>query len=709
MLNCRKVLFLENSVMEVDECLNFLIALDNNYTLNIIDPNSLSVIKAINLTKHETKPHKYSNSFAISKNGFIFIPFISTKKGLVLKLTKEISKIKVITWHEQDIECAEFSKNSKYFATGGQDGKVFVYNTKNFEPICSLPPRGDYISTISFSECENLCCSSSFDKYSTIFDISRNRSIHIFKSIDVVEKSIFFDNDTKIFLIHRNGASSIYDVIEKKSIDMQNHFRSWPSALDISKDKLFPVVGTRSNALYALRASDNGRLLDIELEYSGVGVVKFFKDMLILGTIEGALLFVDYSVGANELEVALKVKNFKKAREVVDNNLFLSINPLMSAFDTEWPNILKKSVSLLNNNSIDEAVELVEPFVADISKKKEFDFYLKQKDVVALFAQAVESKDFQKAYEYLSQHNFLSKTMSYIELDNYWNRLFNRAKNLLEENPLINQRSAAALLKPFENTPKRELIQYLIKNSNIFSDAEKLIKKGAFKAYFELTAQNRLLKESELYKKVLALGEKLMDEYRKLEESGHYKEAQDKANLLMTFPEFKKSISTKLMMLKNRLELLQAIEKKNIKRAYDLVDNYESLKAIPEFKELTKEFEAIFESALSFAYKGKPARVIMIFGEYMSMKYWRDKISSAMKIAYIHEMANHIIEEGINWDMTVKRYVLRFGKDDEINKLLKDSKLERFLDAIEGDGDKDGYISKKYPEEIIIYKTNINE
>jgi len=703
MLNIKKIFRLDSSVLCLVRHDRLIIALDNVYTLHIIDSTTLALLKSIPLTKNIEPPHRYSKSFSIATKNEFCIPFVGTKKGIIVEFGQSITKKATIDWHDSDLESSAFSPNGKYLATGGQDGKVFLFEQDTYRLLASLAPRADYISSLVFSSNSELLACCGFDKFTQVFDVNRNKTITVIQTPDVAEECIFFDNDNKIYLVLRNGGSVVYDLWERKTLSNENPFSAWPSVVALTDDERFAIVGTRSELLYVMELPGNSRALEIKTEFAGVASIFIDKECIYVGSVDGSLAVIDHKVGIQELEVSLKVKDYRRARAVIEQNLFLTIHPMMKVFDEDWPAILKDAIALLNENRIDEAVDLTEPFTTDLKKKSEFDFYLMQKNVVANFSEAVKQKEFQKAYDMTLATKFLVKTVAYTELESYWNKSFAQAKKVLEENPGLNIRKAEAILKPFDMTVKKELIAQLLKNSKIFLQADAIIKKRDFKAYFALVQQFAFLKDTDLYKKVITLGERMMDDFNELEKSQKYDEAANMAKHLADFPPFKKSVFEKMIFIQQKQLLLGAIGAGQTKKVYEIVSQYESLKALPQFREFIEDFNVKFESAKLFAYDGDAKRTMLAFGVYSEIGYWQDKIASLLKIAYLKEIEKNVTNKQVNWPITVKRYFDRFGKDTEISRLLEMNKLQAHLEKIEGDGDREGYKRHKFADEIVVY------
>ncbi|MDE5925225.1 MAG: hypothetical protein K2G68_00695, partial [Helicobacter sp.] len=500
-----------------------------------------------------------------------------------------------------------------------------------------------------------------------------------------------------------NNASIIFSLKEGKIISQEYPFAFWPTSIAITEEENYALVGTRSDMLYVLSLKDNSKTMEINNEHAGTASLAFSHGHLYIGSIDGALLIIDYNEGREELESSLQKKDYKSAREAINKNVFLSIHPLTKIFDEVWPEILNEAIALLNENEIEKAVELTAPFVVNESKKNEFDFYLSQKDGVKTFLELVNKKDFTKAYEMLKTTKFLVKTQAYEKLENIWNKAFFNAKKLLMENASTNKRLAEQALAPFNSTPKKELIVQLLRNCDVFEKADMLIKKQNFKEYFSLTFQFSFLRETDLYKKVLLVGERMLTNLIELEKNFHYDEAKKIAETLLVFPTLKRAANERIVLMQQKENLLMAIEAKDIKKVYSLVDEIESLRSMQQFKDFTKDFLRCYEEAKTYAQTGDAKHAMVVFGEYMEIHYWVDKIGSLLKTAYLSQIQQNLQSPDVNWVITIKRYFERYGKSIELVRLLQEHPAKAILDEFEGDGEGDGYRRYGFVDTIVIY------
>lgn len=678
--------------------------IDASYRFYIFSLPDFSLISQSSLGKEFKPPHRHANSFKISEYGLLNVPIIGTEKSVLIETSGKIQKLMVNSWHEGDLESAAFSHDGKMLATGGTDGKVFVFDTKHRSLIFSLPPRSEYISDIAFSKNDSTIAVSGYDKFTVFYSTVQNRTIDTLKLQDVAERAVFFKNDTQLYIISRNGRGIVYDLLTKSTISSEAHFSKWPSSIVLTKDEKYAIVGTRGELLYVIRLEDNQKLLDLKFEYQGFSSLEIFDNTLVAGFTDGTILLIDYNSGEDRLVESIEKLDFKSARKVMDENVFLTIHPSTKAFDEHWKEYLNKAVTFLNKNEIDKAVEIVEPFLFDPQKQKEFEFYLKQQGPIKQFIDAIASKEYQKAYEMANLNTFLRKTTYFKKLETIWAKTFNMCKHLLEEDAIINRKKVEMALKPFSSTEKKEIIFQLLKNTDVFIQADRYIKEQRFGEYFKLTRKFFFLKDSDLYEKVVNMGRKLMDLFLQYEKEQKYEEAAELAKKIAVFPMFAKSITEKMNAINIKSAFIEAVEKGDDTLAFRLLDRNESLKTLPQFQELQKRFEVVFDAAKQHAFSGEPKSALLKMAELKDIPFWRDKVASIMKVAYINEMKIYAKDRDVNWEMTFKRYMKRFGKDAELRKIAKDMNKLEILDAIDDSGESEGYKIRELVEYIVIHK-----
>lgn len=678
-IDIKDIKHFQKSILSINNCNNNILIALQDYTAFTVNENlELSNIH-IDL-ESSTQPHKYSKVIS-SSNDFICIPDLD--KHIVNIFNLNTSKIvATLRDHNGNISASNFSNDGKYFASGGEDGRIYIYETKYFRKILSLPNRPDYISSIKFSNDSTMIFVSCFDRSNIIFDCKRAITIKIFYTNEVVEWGDFFDENLKLYLILRDSSSAIYETEKHQITNTAHIFTSWPSTFYLDYQNNLAIIGSRDSSVYLVNVQNNTKLFHIVIDdLVGVNAICIFKYYVALGGVSGNLVVANYEDKNNEFLNACNAKDYKKAASMLEANIFLSLQKCAKIFDEDWGDILKKAIILLQEGKIDEAIELTAPFTMDIAKKEAFTFYLNQKDVIKIFNQTIDEKDYKEAYNIALKHKFLNKTQSFENLEGIWQKAFNSAKKMLEEDA-HNINNAKKILEPFMRTPKKEIIMNLINNINTFRDSEEFIREQKFKEYFSLTSKFSYLQQTELYKKIINLGNNIFYKALGCLDNNNYDEFYKLANFLKDFPMYKENIISHTLRVDKKLEMINLIKNNDKKALYDLVMEFQELQFSKEFKEFCNGFEELYTNSLQIAFNGEISKLIEAFSDYIDITYWRDKISSIFKIAYLAEFnqKSKFTLEQINWEKSLQAYVSIYGKDDEITSFAKE--IDFNLDTI---------------------------
>ncbi len=707
MLNLIGELKLNSSVISISILKDYILMMDNFYNVYLVDKENFKLLKNIKLMRVDETLHEYTNALASSSDGFIVSPDKKLDSLLTFQLEDDffINKLATLSWHTLKIEVSKFSKDSKYLATGGADGKVFIFQFPQIELLTSLPNRPDFISAIDFSHNNRLITTSCYDKTVTVFDLKRNIRVRVFRTKGVIESLKFFDHSKKIFFVTRDGTSGIYDVIENEVKYLNNHFNSWPSCIAISEDEKFAIVGSRRNSIYAVRLEDNVKVLDVNVESSGISKIQIYKESIIVGFIDGSVQIFDFNKHLDELKTLLDKNKFKEAKQILKKNIFLTIHPYYKKFDDVWPEILEKAIKLLMDEKIDEAVELVEPFVDDPKKEEQFTIYLVKKDLVKEFLELIEKENYKNAYLLLQNKQYLLHTEAYKKLENKWLSTFNKAKKLLEEDANLNKKMAQEMLKPFMVVEEKEsLAKSLLINPTIFKTAEDYIKRQNFKAYFDLIKKYPFLKDTELYQKTTNLANTLLAKMVDLENQENFEEARNIAKTLISFATHAQLVKARVSVMEKKKKMIIAIENKRYNEVYSAVIEDPALSSLSEFQNLEDKFNIMFEDALEFAFKGNPQDVLSNIGGYLKLEYWHDKVASILKVGYIQEFKNYKTRHGINWEESVKNYIIRYGIDGEIEKVCQEIEKMEFLEKFSEIANPIGHKNQVLFDSLLVFE-----
>lgn len=661
------------SIISIGASEKYLFVLDNTYHLTLLHPNTLASLKSILLASKSAPLHQFSNAMDADDRHHILFTVAKSGKVIHMKITTKLEKITDTLWHEANIGCMTFDPTGRYYATGGNDGKVHLFAYESSKWLTSFEIRPDYISDLNFSHDGNYLLSAAYDHHVFLYDTVRIEPAGKFETSSVTESALFFDHNHKVCCITRHKTLEVYDRAEHEIIFCETLFDAWPTVIITDENERYIIVGTKQNLLYIISLDTYSVVAKVPLDVQGVSTLKLTDDALFIGTIDGRIMRVDRTVLLTEFETALHVKDYKKATELLEKNALLYFSKEAEVFDKDWPEVMTQARKLLELKKIDAAVALTDPFTKHNPKySQEFLSYFSNSKEIVNLGEYVEKKLFQAAYELIEQFPTFKQLQLYQKLEEYWFLSFKKARRHLATGEYEGKLEAEKILHPFINVPQKEQsIRQLLASASVFENAEKLIKQKEFAAYFQMVEQFSFLESTELYLKTLALGSTLHDKVVRLEQEKLWDKAIELLEFLAAFPTYKKSSIERIKEINRYLQFIENLEEKNYKAAYAQAEESPYIQSSDEFQNLIKEFNTEYEEAYHLAKFGPPKKVLAALEIYFEIPYWNEKTKNIMKVAYANEIKNSALST-IDCKKTLENYIGLFGKDTVLEQAIHD-------------------------------------
>ena len=679
-----------------------IICVDNFYNISRYTKDTYVVDKALQLIKDIDPLHHFSKAAAVSHNtSRVAIGFAKVAKGVVVNATPEIAPIAQLTWQKLQISKIVYSHDDSLLATGGEDGRVLIYTADNHQLILSLPPLSDTILSITFSDDDSLIFSSCFGKKATIFNVVKNIQIAKFETNYLIEDAFFYAENTRLFCVTREGAVLIYDVEKGEVIQEMLLQNSWLTTCKKMPGEEFALVGGKDKLLRIIRLSDDTLIDTINLEQTGITAMRFQESLLYIGYSDGAVDVVDINLGRDEILALLDKDDLNGALGLIQQkNVFLkTAKEYYMKIETRWKEALAKAIDLLAKDFIQEATAVIEPFMHDKAKKEEFDYYWQQKESTAKFMDALEAKNYVEAYRLADQFPYLKETLAYENVESLWNKTFEVCKQLLFNDAQGNLAKAQDLLRPFTLVKsKKDTAMMLLRNSDKYVQADKEYRAKNFVEYFKMCERFPFLKDVLIYKSALLIGDQIIQRVNALENQNDFAKALEVCKLLASMAPFKNEAGAKIKIIQLKQEFAEACKNRKLIDAFKMAESYYELRSMPEYKKLYETFKKCEKIAINAASTGNGKLALDSLKDYLHIECWVDKIAAILKIAYLAEFANNApgkegAIENISWKETLQYYIERYGKDEELKKLVGEIGLQAELDAIPFDGNPKGYLT----------------
>jgi tetratricopeptide (TPR) repeat protein len=650
-----------------------ILAVDSTRTLHLIAADSFRFIKKIPLDgDSRDNAHPYAKHGTLSVSNAVAV--VEEEHNVVVKsFSKNEDANSYRKKLGKPVEVLKASVNGKYLATGGTDGKVAVYFMNSGQLCAELPTRPDYISALAFSEGSQMLASCCYDKSITFFDLDTNTVLDDVYLEAVVEDCRFFDGNSRLYVIMRDGRSLIYNLEEQRIESQQMLFSDWPTCIQLNENRQYAIVGSRSDCLSVVALENNAVRFEVRMKRHGISMVKLREKYLFVGYIDGTLEVYAYDKHLEDLRITLKVKDFAAARKLVDENIFLQLYPFyIEKFEEGWLEILPKLEHLIGQMKLEEAVAMAHPFLDDEGRQKHFSKLTEACSEIAAFVEAVNGNDYPAAFRLLEFNAWFKELEAYATLEKRWMKTFRKAKDLLCKDPVLNKRDVQVMLKPFTyHDPYMKLIDDLMRYPEVFSVADAVVKQKDFKEYFFLLDDNPFLKETVLHERVMKLGNILLQKSIQLERSGKYEAALEGFKQLEAFYPFAEESQHRTQIVSHKIAMQKAVAEGAYEKAYIILNAQPEVRnSYVAYEQLKEHFEKVLEQAQRNAIQGKVSVVMKLLDNYLPIEFCKYKVLMVLRIAYSNEMRLQRDKmDQVDWDQTIANYAYYFGKDDTLERV----------------------------------------
>jgi|GEM_PF-4356875 len=644
----------------------YFIVLDNRCKLYLFDNELKKITREIVLISKTRKFEFFKGISAFDKD----LALAVGNNIVIYELMPRVSKKRVLDWHSSKVEILKYSNTEKFLISAENSGRVFLYNTENYQVDFYMPKRKDFSYSLEFSSNDRFLLLSYYDRVSILFDMVTYQFYDTFETSDLVELSIFFDNNKKIFIILRGGDSFVYDIFTK---ELKFNYK-FPMNLIGSYhfiDNRYLVFSNRDNRLMIYDLLEFKIVLD-RLHDFLISYIHSDKNYIYLGG-RNFIDLIDINHKLDEANMHLMVKDYKKASYCSKKNIFLNFNTKYSeAMKIGWEEYLPKMVEHINNKELSEAQNLAMTF----NKLEEVENYMQKSFIMKKFNLAVSSGNLKNCYTLISSSPFLKETKEYSELEKYWLKMFLLSKKIMNTKSSGNIRK---LLKPFlEIDGKKEIIDIMLKKPKLLSMADTFALTRDYENFFALIKENPFLKESDAYKRVLANGYTFYEKFNKFFDEMDIEKAKRVSGFLVFFEDYKDDVRKKLKIMENLFLVKEYLKEKNYIDVFEVLSRRDSLFYEDYFDFLINDLDDFFEELYEDINSGKPKVVKSKIEQFFGVERLKYRLEFTMKLSYINELnrALKFHKDKVDLPKSVSKFLNIFGADIMLLYTLTKQKIK---------------------------------
>ncbi|HIP60352.1 MAG TPA: WD40 repeat domain-containing protein [Campylobacterales bacterium] len=595
-------------------------------------------------------------SFCVEKDGVL--TFLSEKKALVYKFKR----------HEGDVESVCISPKFNYIATGGQDGKTFLWSLANGKMVASLPHHADFVTTIAFSQNGRWVATGSYDRKIKITNVlSLGKEITL-KAHSKAITNIHFISNNRLVSSDKDGSIIVWDYFAKKMIARLQKMLNEVTSLAFTPDHKFMFASDKSGYISLYDMQNYTLISQKYIQYSqSVTRIEYMNEgnHLVVALENGELFFLSPLKEEAKIREFIEQEEYAKANELIKENPLLKYTDAYIELEAKWEETFNRALLYAESGKFDEAKKALKPFMDEPSKRLIIQKLLNDYKEFEKFKFAATSKKYPLAYSIVNQYPALKESRYYLAMEDEWKKVFEQAKKIILKSK--GEDEINHILKPFKGiSSKVAQIQKLLAEKEIYKMFMRHVGDKKYQEALELANKYPTIQELDEYEKIAKIGDIIENRAKEALKHGDYSETVKYAKELMEFPKKKEVAEELIEQATTYMKVLRYFSEKNYKAVYKMVEMHPYLCETEIVSKLEDAWLMVVGRAETFASKGDVAALKNVLANFVSYSHKKSKIVSLFKEAYISQIEQLLRLKSSKYKEAMENYIKIFGEDDEI-------------------------------------------
>ncbi len=664
-----KRLGFRHSITAIKELAGHRVAiLDSSNAVRIFSTEPITLVDGFKTSLAQND--KLLHGADISEDG-AYVAFCVKKEGVAVFDGRSKRLLYRFKRHEGDVESLRISRKHRYLATGGQDGKTFLWSLSTGRMVASLPHHSDFVTAIAFSPNGQWIATGSFDRKIIVTNISSLSQGFRLKGHSKAITELLFIGSHRLVAADKDGEIVVWDYFGARVIKRLKKMFDEVTALSVTPDERFLFAADKTGvvSLYDLNSYELVALRYLQYTKPIKRLCYLFEgNHLVVGLADGEVTFNSPLKESRKMEEFIASDDLASAYRLAEENPLLRYSDEYMKLEALWNEAFQSAMSLLELGRKEDAKKILEPFGVESSKRLLAQQLVNDFADFQKFKTAVEGQKYQLAYSMAAKHPMLKQNRYYEMMESEWEKRFSRAKKIVMQNG--GEERVKELLKPFRGiSDKSRLIQALLNEKEIYRLFMKLVGKRDFKGAIELAKRYPAIMELEEYKKIEKIADIIAKRASAELEAGNYAEAARLASQLKEFPDMKERAEELMESANLYASAMRYFAQKDYGAIYAILERHPELEETKIVQNLEEAWQKIVARAEKVASSGEVEKLKKIFAPFIPLPQKRAKMVSLIKQAYIVQIEN-AMKRGREVSAAVGRYIELFGMDDEIGSWL---------------------------------------
>jgi len=416
-LKAKNSITLDAAVTKLKAVNDKIIALSEGSIVTVLEASTLEKISEFNAVGADF--FRYTNGFDISGDGrYLAFAMKGEPKYQIWDIALKKKVLEAAHLHTAEVYALTFSPYSQKLASGGMDGKSFIFDFETKKVAGPYSIRSDFISAFSFNPNGKHVAMAGYDNEIRVFKLDNTENFISMTGLEEPIIRVEFVNEKEIAVFYREGQALVFDAFTQKIAANPKKLNDGVSAFEIANGCAY-ICG-RERSIRLLGASNYEELSEgIIKTQSIISTADTLGDNgLIVGCLDGSILLYELDSDNKELEEMLMNGNFAEAYALVEANPFLKQDDNFSILEEAWQMSIADIIHNIEDGKVDAAKKMAQSYMQIGEKRLVLQALFKQFEEFPRLKYAIEHSNNELLKSLIQKNNYFKMTKIYEKIKN---------------------------------------------------------------------------------------------------------------------------------------------------------------------------------------------------------------------------------------------------------------------------------------------------
>jgi len=395
-----------------------VIALSESGVVTILEASTLEKVSEFKAVGADF--FRYTNGFDISHDGrYLAFAIKGEHKYQIWDIALKKRVLEVAQLHSAEIYSLGFSRFSQKLASGGMDGKSFIFDFEAKKTTGTFGIRSDFVSAFAFNPNGKHIAIAGYDNEIRIYQLGNTENFISMTGLEEPIIRVEFITEKEMSVFYREGQILVFDAFTQKITASPKKLNDGVSAFEVVNGCVY-ICGRERN-IRLLKTSDFEELSEGIIKTQSIisATTAHGDNGLIAGCLDGSIFLYELDSDNKELEDLLMNGSFAEAYALVEANPFLKQDDNFAILEEAWQMSLADIIHNMEDGKMDAAKKMAQSYMQIGEKRLILQTVFKQFDEFARLKYAVEHANNELMKSLIQKNNYFKMTKLYEKIKSH--------------------------------------------------------------------------------------------------------------------------------------------------------------------------------------------------------------------------------------------------------------------------------------------------